>query len=88
MKRFLVFWDSENDEEDVADGYADQARIHAKSIEKDIAAKVVDTRSSDSDKSFWDSPDTTECVTVDGSTKKDTALNPSDSRINDMVDSL
>lgn len=88
MKRFLVFWDSNNDQEDVADGFADQAKLHANSVNKTIRTKVIDTRSKDPDKSFWDSPDTIECVTVDDSTKKSTALNPSDSRINEMVDDL
>ena len=88
MKRFLVFWDSGNDQQDVADGYADQAKLHAKSINKTIRTKVIDTQSSDSDKSFWDSPNTIECVTVDDTTKKDTALTPSDGKINEMVDDL
>ena len=88
MKRFLVFWDSDNDEQDVADGYADQAMLHAKSINKTIRTKVIDTLSSDQDKAFWDKPDTIECVTVEGTTKNETALNPSDERINEMVDDL
>ena len=88
MKRFLVFWDSENDQEDVAQGYADEALVHAKSIKKQIQPKLIDINGGDSDKQYWDSPSTVECVTVDGTTKKDTALDPNDSEIDGLVDSL
>jgi hypothetical protein len=88
MKRFLVFWDSANDQEDVAQGYADEALVHAKQTKKAIGTKLVDINNTDLDKKYWDSPSTIECVTVDGTTKKDTAFNPDDSEIDGMVDNL
>jgi hypothetical protein len=88
VKRFLVFWDSGNDLENVAQGYADEALVHAKKIDKQIQTKLVDVSKSDPDKQFWDAPDTIECVTVDGTAKKDTALNPTDDQIDVMVDNL
>ena len=88
LKRFLVFWDSNNDLEDVGQGYADEAYVHAKKIKKRIETKLVDALTKDPDKQFWNAPDTIECVTVDGTTKKDTALNPADDEIDAMVDNL
>jgi len=88
MKRFIVFWDSENDQEDVAQGYCDEAMLHAKKIGKALQTKLVDVDKSDPDKSFWDSPDTIECVTTDDGTKKETALNPEDDKIDEMVDNI
>jgi hypothetical protein len=88
MKRFLVFWNSGFDQEDVAQGYADEAALHAKKSNKQIAAKLVDVTGKDPDKQFWDSPDTIECVSIDGATKKDTVLNPPDDVIDQMVDNL
>ena len=88
MKRFLIFWDSGNDQELVAQSYAAEARAHAKQINKPIQTKVVDVSKSDPDKQYWDQPDTIECVTVDDTTKKETALRPQNSDIDLMVDNL
>ncbi|HJT68877.1 MAG TPA: hypothetical protein VJ731_01685 [Terriglobales bacterium] len=88
MNRFVVFWDSENDPELVARHYAIEAETHAVAIKKQISTKLVDINSSDPDKHFWDPPNTIECVTVNEITKKDTSLNPEDSRIDEMVDNL
>jgi hypothetical protein len=87
-KHFLVFWDSENDQKNLAQGYADEAEVHAKQIGKPIRTKLVDTKSNDPDKQYWDPPNTIECVTVDGTTKKDSVLDPQDSEIDQMVDDL
>lgn len=88
MKRFLVFWDSQNDPGLVAQHYAKEAKDHAAATSKSISTKLVDTNSSDPDKQFWDAPSTIECVTVDTTTKKDTALDPDDPTIDGMVDNL
>ena len=88
VKRFLVFWDSGNDAELVARHYKTEAENHARAIHKQIVSKLVDTNSSDPDKQFWDAPSTIECVTVDGTAKKDTAQDPQDTQIDQMVDNL
>ena len=88
MNRFLVFWDSEFDEEDTAQTYADQASVHAQKMHKQLSAKLVDTRSNSPDKKYWNQPDTIECVTVRDSTKIDTDLNPGRDRVEEMVDNL
>jgi hypothetical protein len=62
--------------------------IHAKKISKPLQQKLIDVSKNDPDKKFWDSPDTIECVTIDDTTKKDSALDPSDSQIDQMVDNL
>jgi hypothetical protein len=53
MKRFLVFWDSGNDQQGFAEGYADEAAAHPKKINKQLETKLVDVSGSDRDRHFW-----------------------------------
>jgi hypothetical protein len=89
MKMFFAFYDSHFDAEIQAQTYADEALVHAGAIKKQITSRIVDTRSSSPLKTYWNSPTTIECVTVDGDTKKESLLNATELQdIDQMVDRL
>ena len=89
MKHFLAFYNSQFDPSMQAQTYADEAEAHARAIGCQISSKIVDVLGQDPDKQYWDSPNTIECVMVDGTTKKETVLNPSAlTDIDSMIDRL
>jgi hypothetical protein len=89
MKMFFAFYNSNYDSEAQAQAYADEALVHAASIHKQVTSQAVNVLWKSPANKFWDSPETIECVTVDGNDKKEARLNPSSlNEIDQMIDSL
>ena len=89
MKQFFAFYNSGFDPELQAQTFADEATVHGTAVGKPIVSKIVDVTGNDPDKSFWNPPNTIECVTVDAGTKRESRLNPSAlPDIDGMIDRL
>jgi hypothetical protein len=88
MKQFIIYFSWSNDEHTTVVYYRTAARDEAKLKGKVVAITEVDT-----DKQPLPSPNyfdgqTIECVTVDGDQKKDSEVNPTLTRVVQMIDDL
>jgi hypothetical protein len=89
VKNFFVFYNSQFDPVLQARTYADEARVHAKNINKTVIVTLTDVKAPGADLTYYVPDSTIQCVPVDSGSVKDRQINPPDLTIIDgMIDAL
>jgi hypothetical protein len=88
-KEFDIFYSKSNDALGVVRTYHKIASDHAKETKKDVAVSDIDVdTATDDQKKYWSGTATIECAAVAGDKIVDHDVNPSEQRIDEMIDKL
>lgn len=88
-KEFDIYYSKSNDALRVVWNYHRIATDHAKTIGKAITVSEIDVDTATADqKKYWSGTATIECAAVADGKKIDSAANPSEPRVDEMIDKL